>query len=220
MKPHIKLTILAVTLLLLLGGTFLQIHNNENLEVEYLQVPSITQNELPTDNNQTEETNKSDIPFPTKPVENDEGHITAQKLAACLMETAQIYDVPPAVLIGIMGVEGGSVGTETKLTKDGSYTLGAMKIKSQILPQLAQGWQVDENTAHKWVRDNACANVQVAAWILKQKVNKSGSLYIGIAQYHSDNPSLGRTYAAQVIQRLKTNGLLKSDDVLLDQERE
>ena len=87
-------------------------------------------------------------------------------LAACLMLASQTYSVPPAVLVGIYKAEGGQVGQEVRNT-NGSYDLGPMQINTIWMPDLAKRWGVSEETARTWVRDDACTNVGVAAWIFK-----------------------------------------------------
>ncbi len=137
--------------------------------------------------------------------------ITAQALAACLMIAANTYQVPPAVMIGIMHVEGGHIGQEAGPNFNGTFDLGPMQVNSYWLPQLARQWRVDQYTARTWVRDNGCVNVHVAAWILRQKIVETGSLYGGIAHYHSASPGLGYRYAAKVIAVMERKGLIRHD---------
>ena len=89
-------------------------------------------------------------------------------LAACLMLAAQTYSVPPAVLVGIYQVEGGKVGQAVANT-NGTYDLGPMQINTIWIPDLANRWGVSESTAKKWVKDDPCTNMGVAAWILKDR---------------------------------------------------
>ena len=64
-------------------------------------------------------------------------------LAACLMMASQTYSVPPAVMVGIMQVEGGRVGQQV-LNTNGSYDLGPMQINTIWVPRLAKYWGVSE----------------------------------------------------------------------------
>ena len=137
--------------------------------------------------------------------------ITAQALAACLMLAANTYHVPPAVMIGIMHVEGGRVGQEVGPNFNGTYDLGPMQVNTRWLPGLAANWHVDNKVARAWVRDNGCVNVHVAAWILHDKIAQAGSLYGGIAYYHSATPGLGYGYAAKVIAVMERKHLIKHD---------
>ncbi|MEO5367312.1 MAG: lytic transglycosylase domain-containing protein [Magnetococcus sp. WYHC-3] len=130
-------------------------------------------------------------------------------LAACLMLASQTYSVPPAVLVGIYKAEGGEVGQEVSNT-NGTYDIGPMQINSLWLPDLAERWGVSESTARKWVRDDACTNVGVAAWIFKTHLEETGSISKAIAQYHSRTPHHGKRYKSRVIGIMRDNGLIKT----------
>lgn len=129
-------------------------------------------------------------------------------IAACLMLASQTYSVPPAVLVGIYKAEGGKIGQEVRNT-NGSYDLGPMQINTIWMPELAKKWGVNEKTARQWVRDDACTNVGVAAWILRGHLNETKSLSQAIAHYHSRTPRHGDRYKAKVVNILKQNGLVK-----------
>lgn len=131
-------------------------------------------------------------------------------LAACLMLASQTYAVPPAVLVGIYKAEGGKVGQEVRNT-NGSFDLGPMQINTIWMPELAKKWGVSNDTARKWVRDDACTNVGVAAWILKGHLNETKNLSTAIAHYHSRTPVHGTKYKKRVINILHENGLVKTD---------
>lgn len=130
-------------------------------------------------------------------------------LAACLMLASQTYSVPPAVLVGIYKAEGGQVGQEVANT-NGTYDLGPMQINTVWLPELARRWSVNTNTARQWVRDDACTNVGVAAWILKSHLDETDSLSQAISNYHSRTPIHGNRYKSRVINIMKDNGLIKT----------
>ena len=137
--------------------------------------------------------------------------LTAQALAACILLAANTYHVPPAVMIGIMYVEGGHVGQEAGPNVNGTYDLGPMQVNTRWLPQLQKNWHIDATTARAWVRDDGCVNVHVAAWILRQKMDDTGSLWGGIAAYHSATPGIGSSYAHKVVAVMDRKGLVKHD---------
>lgn len=128
-------------------------------------------------------------------------------LTACLMMAAQTYSIPPAVMVGIYNVEGGKIGQQVYNT-NGSYDLGPMQINTIWLPKLADYWGVSQKTAQKWVRDDACTNMGVSAWILRQHLNETGSMSKAIAQYHSRTPHLGQKYKSKVVAAMQQKGLL------------
>lgn len=130
-------------------------------------------------------------------------------IATCLLMAAQTYNVPPAVMLGIMHVEGGRVGQAVGPNENGSYDLGPMQINTLWVPKLAKYWKVSQNTAYRMVKDDACVNVNVAAWILRQRLNESGNLTLAIAHYHSKTPRFGYTYARKVIGAMRKMDLIQ-----------
>lgn len=135
--------------------------------------------------------------------------ITAKALAACMLLAAQTYQVPPAVMIGIMHVEGGRVGQQVGPNVNGTYDLGPMQVNSLWVPELAKAWNVSKDQAYTALRDDGCVNVRVAAWILRKKIKKAGSLYKGIAYYHSATPKYGSRYVRKVVRVMNEKGLIK-----------
>lgn len=130
-------------------------------------------------------------------------------LATCLMMAAQTYNVPPAVMLGIMRVEGGRVGQAVGPNQNGTYDLGPMQINTIWVKELAKHWNVSYNTAFTMIKDDPCINVSVAAWILRQRLNESGNLTLAIAHYHSKTPKFGYVYARKVIGAIKKMDLIQ-----------
>jgi len=123
----------------------------------------------------------------------------AQATAQCITSAATVYQVPPDVMFGILSVEGGHSGQAVGPNVNGTYDLGLMQINSLWVPQLARIWHVDYQTAYDGLRDSSCANIYAGAWILKQKIIETGTLYSGIASYHSTTHAPGIFYANKVI---------------------
>lgn len=130
-------------------------------------------------------------------------------LMACLMLASQTYSVPPAVMAGIYKTEGGKTGQEVGPNKNGSYDLGPMQINTIWLPELAGYWGVSVQTARKWVRDDACTNMGVAAWILRSHYNETGNHAKSIAHYHSRTPYYGTRYRTKVIKAMHRYNLVR-----------
>jgi len=131
-------------------------------------------------------------------------------LAACMFLAAQTYSVPPAVLFGIYQVEGGRIGQEVGPNRNGSYDLGPMQINTLWIPELAKHWGVSNDTARKWLRDDPCTNVGVAAWILRGHMDETGDLAQAISHYHSRTPRYGTAYRTRVISSMNRHGLIKT----------
>ena len=144
--------------------------------------------------------------------------ITEQALAVSIFTAAQTYSVPPSVILGILHVEGGRVGMASKNT-NGTADLGPMQINTIWMPELARHWGVSRDAAHKLVRDDACVNIGVGTWILRKKINQTGSLYQGIAYYHSATPHLGTRYRAKVMNAMQRYRLVRSPEDLLAYSR-
>ena len=131
-------------------------------------------------------------------------------IAACLLLASQTYSVPPVVLAGIYKVESGQVGQEVGPNKNGSYDLGPMQINTIWLPELAKYWGVSEKAARRYVRDDACTNFKVAAWILRGHINETKNLSQAIAHYHSRTYKFGSKYHQRVLLSLRGKGVLRT----------
>lgn len=130
-------------------------------------------------------------------------------LAACIMMAAQAHDVPPALLTGIYRAEGGRAGLAVSNT-NGSHDLGPMQINTIWLPELAKQWKISEEKTKQVVRDDLCANIDVAAWILRRHLNETRDLAKALQHYHSRTPKHGEKYKNRVLNEMKKYGLLKT----------
>lgn len=144
--------------------------------------------------------------------------LTAQALSLCIYAASQTYGVPPSVIMGVLHVEGGKVGMANQ-NKNGTYDLGLMQINTIWIPDLARYWGVPKETAVQFVRDDACVNIGVGAWILRSKMNQTGSLTQGIAYYHSATPHLGSRYRDKVLTAMQKyqaapQPVLRAEDVI------
>ncbi len=87
-----------------------------------------------------------------------------------------------------------------------------MQINTLWIPELAKYWGVSESTAKKWVRDDPCTNVGVAAWILRGHIDDTGNLSKAIAHYHSRTPRYGQAYKKKVLVSMSRHGLISTVD--------
>jgi len=143
----------------------------------------------------------------SSPQKQTEGLTATQTLARCIVMASSTYGVPADVVIGIMYVEGGHRGQAVGPNVNGTYDLGIMQVNSLWVPKLALLWQVDNRTAYNAIRDSGCENIYVGAWILKQSIAETGTLYDGIAYYHSATRGIGAPYADKVLVTMKNKGL-------------
>ena len=207
MKPFSKAIMLTISLLMLVVNGAMLFKLVERLKAYNAQQYAEEQN-LYAPSQPLAQT----LPTPTvtAPVINrskDGANSRAKMIASCLIEASHYYKIPPAAMIGILHVEGGRIGRESGPNSDGSYDLGPMQINTQWLPELARAWGVSVRKARAVLRDDGCMNVKVAAWILHKNISEAGSVYTGIAHYHSVTPELGKPYAAKVMAAVEQKGL-------------
>lgn len=131
-----------------------------------------------------------------------------QVIATCVVLAAQAYSIPPEILFSIHKVEGGQIGQVVGPNTNGSYDIGPMQINTIWIPELADHWGVDKETAFEWVRDDACTNTGVAAWILRNHLDETGDIAQAIAHYHSRTPDIGKRYQTKVIKKMFEYGFL------------
>lgn len=136
--------------------------------------------------------------------------MAAKTLLTCLLIASQTYNVPPVLLAGIYKAEGGKVGQEVANT-NGTHDLGPMQINTLWVPVVAKKWGVSERRARAAIRDNACTNLSVAAWILRNHLSETQSLAKALSYYHSRTPSFGLKYQDRVLTILKDNKLVKTE---------
>ena len=116
----------------------------------------------------------------------------------CLEQTCRAFDVPLALIIGLMDMESGQVGRVSR-NKNGSYDIGPMQINSSWLGKLGAAG-IDENH----LRNNGCVNVAAAGWLLRSLLASEPSVQEAIARYHSPNKDRGQKYLQKVKARMYT----------------
>lgn len=132
---------------------------------------------------------------------------------ACLMSAALAYHVPVPAMQGIQAVEGGQEGQEVCQNADGSCDLGPFQVNDRAWVQtIAQDLGADPVSVRTTLRDDACWNAQIAAWILRQMLDEAGGdLPTAIGNYHSHLPLEHMIYRAKVqeaLERLYPSGIV------------
>jgi len=114
----------------------------------------------------------------------------------CYQEAAQYYQVPARVLRAIHQVEGGKRG-ERVPDPNGTFDHGFMQINTCWKPVLHQmGWRM------RYITNHDCANIFVAAYILRKNLLRTHNLWLAIADYHSSDPVYGYPYLQKVYAHL------------------
>lgn len=129
---------------------------------------------------------------------------SAPARADCFDEAAQYQKVNPLILRAIAWQESHNRPEAKHKNANGSVDYGLMQINSIHLPTLAQ-YGISSNTLME-----PCKSVYIAAWHLRQKMNKYGNTWQAVGAYHSETPSLRDHYARQIVDILQQWKLLQA----------
>ncbi|RKP45505.1 lytic transglycosylase domain-containing protein [Trinickia fusca] len=129
---------------------------------------------------------------------------SAPARADCFDEAAQYQKVNPLILRAIAWQESHNRPDAKHKNANGSVDYGLMQINSIHLPTLAQ-YGISSNTLME-----PCKSVYIAAWHLRQKMNKYGNTWQAVGAYHSETPSLRDHYARQIVDILTQWKLLQA----------
>ena len=125
-----------------------------------------------------------------------------RKIAGCINAAADIYSIPPAVLVILLNVEGGSLGRTSQNTND-TVDIGPMQVNQIWIPQVAAHWRATAADTYRALRDDFCANVEAGAWILRKGLDEAhGDFWKGVGYYHSHDPQHKATYLQSVLKQV------------------
>jgi len=122
--------------------------------------------------------------------------------ADCFDEAARYQKVNPLILRAIAWQESHNHPDAVHRNANGSTDYGVMQINSIHLPTLSQ-YGISTATLME-----PCKNVYIAAWHLRQKMNKYGNTWAAIGAYHSETPTLRDQYAQQIADILRKWNLM------------
>src|SRR6202046_3978674 len=106
-------------------------------------------------------------------------------IEGCLKAAAEVHHVPAGVLVLLLSVEAGRLGSVSQ-NANGTVDIGPMQVNDTWLSKIAAHWGASREEAYRALRDNFCANVEGGAWILRQALDEArGDLWEGVALYHS-----------------------------------
>ncbi|HEY1995591.1 lytic transglycosylase domain-containing protein [Paraburkholderia sp.] len=124
--------------------------------------------------------------------------------ADCFDEAAKYQKVNPLILRAIAWQESHNRPDALHKNANGSTDYGLMQINSVHLPTLAQ-YGISSGTLME-----PCKNVYIAAWHLRQQMNKYGNTWRAVGAYHSETPALRDQYAQQIVAILQKWKLLQA----------
>jgi hypothetical protein len=127
--------------------------------------------------------------------------LSSVTIQSCILAAAGIHREPPALLLILLNVEGGTLGAVSQNT-NGTVDIGPMQVNQIWVPMIAGHWHATNNATYQALRDNFCANVEAGAWILRQGLDEAhGDLWGGVAFYHSHNPVYQQQYLLSVLKQ-------------------
>jgi hypothetical protein len=128
------------------------------------------------------------------------------RVGGCIAAAASVHRVPPAIVLILLDVEGGRLGTVSRDAND-TADIGPMQVNTIWVPRIARHWRSSPDAAFLALRDSFCANVEGGTWILRQALDEAnGDFWSGVAIYHSHDPVHQRIYLREVLawtQRLR-----------------
>jgi len=112
--------------------------------------------------------------------------------ADCFDDAAEYQQVNPLILRAIAWQESRNRPDAKNKNVNGSTDYGLMQVNSIHLPVLSR-YGIGRDTLME-----PCKNVYIAAWHLRQKMNRYGNTWQAVGAYHSETPSLRDKYAKQI----------------------
>ncbi len=123
-------------------------------------------------------------------------------IEGCILAAARIHKLPPAMLVILLNVEGGSLGRVSQNMND-TVDIGPMQVNQVWIPLVATHWHATAAATFRALRDNFCANVEAGAWILRQGLDEAGSdFWRGVGYYHSHDPDEKARYLRAVLRQV------------------
>src|ERR1700749_28949 len=79
--------------------------------------------------------------------------MTDATIEGCVLAAANLHQLPPAVLVILLNVEGGTIGHVSENSND-TVDIGPMQINDIWLPRLARHWHASIPDTFEALRDN------------------------------------------------------------------
>lgn len=123
---------------------------------------------------------------------------------ACLIQAAELQNVPPAVLLTIQQVEGGKVGEVSRNSND-TYDIGPMQINSIHIDEIANtAFKGDKKAAEERLLNDGCYNAFVGAYLLRKAlIKENNNLFEAVGRYHSGTKKYKTRYQSKFIEKFK-----------------
>lgn len=119
--------------------------------------------------------------------------------ADCFTKAEGYYSLPGGILRAIAEVESGFNPKATNKNTNGSIDMGMMQINSIHLDRLKK-FGIEKNALF-----DACQNIYVGAYILRENINRLGWNWNAIGAYNAASPDKRAKYANKVIAAYNRN---------------
>jgi len=119
----------------------------------------------------------------------------------CIQATARNRPWLEKTLWGLYDQERGWVGAEIA-NSNGTFDLGLLQINTSWLPIIAARLRRDAGVVHRWLRDDACFNIGVGAWIFLSVYRQNHDFWRAVGAYHSPTDWRARIYIHRVADRI------------------
>lgn len=113
----------------------------------------------------------------------------------CINRAAIEYHVPAKLIISVLEVEQGQIGSISK-NKNGTYDIGPMQINSSWLDLLNK-----RGISRNDIQYNPCINIEVGTWLLAKSITSSDNFSKGIGNYNSHTFKLNKKYYKKVYSK-------------------
>jgi len=127
--------------------------------------------------------------------------IADRQLAVCIERTARGRPWLARTLWGLRDQEGGWVGASVR-NDDGSDDLGPLQVNSWWASRISAVINRDPADVRRWLRDDACFNVDAARWIFLSMLAVTRDYWKAVGAYHSPIGWRQERYAIAVRDRL------------------
>ena len=128
-----------------------------------------------------------------------EREYTVKEADRCIVTASRKYGVHPLVILSIMNVENGKIGTLSR-NSNGTFDLGPMQLNTINVPSLKNEFP---GLTWRHVAFDLCTNIFVGTYFLGKKIEEADNYWEGVGNYHSKTPSLRKKYLAKVIPTYK-----------------
>ncbi|EKP0310307.1 transglycosylase SLT domain-containing protein [Aeromonas veronii] len=123
------------------------------------------------------------------------------EILSCVDKASQSNSVDRNIMLAIMAIEGGVVGTQSFNTSNSTYDYGIMQINDITIKDLRDRFGL--NYTIEQIRDDACTNIDVSAKVLAQKIKEAGgNVKKGIGDYNSRNEPHHSIYLNKVLKKM------------------